>query len=116
MPTRTLSPKHVRQEGDVARSGINKRELDKWANSVAKETKKSLERAQRRNPARMSAQLDATVSAHSGGEVTESSGYLDRLLLLLDTRTGRGASLEHIEQEFQEDLAPSLFSWNSEAW
>ncbi|WP_328499689.1 hypothetical protein OG828_48725 [Streptomyces sp. NBC_00457] len=29
----------------------------------------------------MSAQLDATVSALSGGELTESSGYLDRLLL-----------------------------------
>ncbi|WP_331749060.1 hypothetical protein [Streptomyces chartreusis] len=106
VPTRTLSPRHVRQEGNVARSGINKRELDKWTDSLAKETKKSLERAQRRHPARMSAQLDANVSALSGGELTESSGYLDRLLLLLDTRSGRGASLAQIELEFQEDLAP----------
>lgn len=90
----------------MPRSGINRRELDKWANNVAKETKKSLERAQRRNPSRVSAQLEATVSAVSGSEVTESSGYLARLLLLLDTRTGRGASMEQIEQEFQENLAP----------
>ncbi|RPK32107.1 hypothetical protein EES40_36845 [Streptomyces sp. ADI93-02] len=90
----------------MPRSGINRRELDKWANNVAKETKKSLERAQRRNPSRVSAQLDAPVSAVSGSEVTESSGYLARLLLLLDTRTGRGASMEQIEQEFQENLAP----------
>jgi hypothetical protein len=90
----------------VARSGINKRELDKWTDSLAREAKKSLERSQRRNPARVIAQLDAAVSAVSGGELTESSGYLDRLLLLLDTRSGRGASLKQIEQEFQEDLAP----------
>ncbi|MCC9711706.1 hypothetical protein E4N62_44765 [Streptomyces sp. MNU76] len=104
--TRTLSPKHVRQEGNVARNGINRRELNKFTDNLAKETKKSLERAQRRHPARMSAQLDVNVSAVSGGELTESSGYLARLLLLLDTRSGRGASLAQIEQEFQEDLAP----------
>ncbi|MEU1436398.1 hypothetical protein ABZ438_20255 [Streptomyces sp. NPDC005786] len=90
----------------MARSGINRRELDKWANNVAKETKKSLERARRRNPSRVSAQLDATVSAVSGGEATESSGYLARLLLVLDTRTGGGASMKQLEQEFQENLAP----------
>ncbi|GGQ45627.1 hypothetical protein ACFFKE_11370 [Streptomyces mutabilis] len=80
--------------------------LNKLTDNLAKETKKSLERAQRRHPARMSAQLDVNVSAVSGGELTESSGFLARLLLLLDTRSGRGASLSQIEQEFQEDLAP----------
>ncbi|MEU9211199.1 hypothetical protein AB0D27_25465 [Streptomyces sp. NPDC048415] len=68
----------------MARNGINKRDLDKWARNVVKETNKSLERAQRRNPPRVSAQLDATASAVPGGEVIGSSGYLARLLLWLD--------------------------------
>lgn len=70
----------------MARNGINKRELDKWARSVVKETNKSLERAQRQNPPRLSAQLDATASPLPGGEAIESSGYLARLLLWLDDR------------------------------
>ncbi|MEU3221490.1 hypothetical protein [Streptomyces sp. NPDC006971] len=41
--------RYLRQEGNVARSGINKREIDKWARNLVKETNKSLERAQRRN-------------------------------------------------------------------
>lgn len=68
----------------MARSGINKREIDKWARDLVKETSKSLERAQRRNPPRVSAQIDATASAVPSGEVTESNGYLARLLLWLD--------------------------------
>ncbi|MEE1811810.1 hypothetical protein [Streptomyces sp. BE133] len=90
----------------MARNGINKRELDKWARNLVKETNKSLERAQRRNPPRVSAQLDATASAIPGGEVTESSGYPARLLLWLETRTGGGANIEQIEQEFPESPVP----------
>jgi hypothetical protein len=66
----------------VARSGINKREIDKWAKNLVRETNKSLERAQRRNPPRVSAQIEAT-SGPVPGEVT---GYLARLLLWLDDR------------------------------
>ncbi|GHG83745.1 hypothetical protein [Streptomyces griseocarneus] len=70
----------------MARSGINKREIDKWARNLVKETNKSLERAQRRNPPRVSAQIEATSSVVPGGEMTESNGYLARLLLWLDGR------------------------------
>ncbi|MCX5207631.1 hypothetical protein OG897_40280 [Streptomyces sp. NBC_00237] len=68
----------------MARSGINKREIDKWAKGLVKETKKSLDREQRRNPLRVSAQIDAITGAVPGGGVTESNGYLARLLLWLD--------------------------------
>ncbi|MER6450821.1 hypothetical protein [Streptomyces venezuelae] len=68
----------------MARSGINKREIDKWAKDLVRETNKSLERAQRRNPPRVSAQIEATAGAVPGGDVT--SGYLARLLLWLDGR------------------------------
>ncbi|MFC8230681.1 hypothetical protein [Streptomyces sp. NPDC057287] len=68
----------------MARSGIDKREIDKWARNIVKETNKSLERAQRRNPPRVSAQIGATANGVSGGEVTEGHGYLARLLLWLD--------------------------------
>ncbi|MFJ6699850.1 hypothetical protein ACIQM4_27815 [Streptomyces sp. NPDC091272] len=70
----------------MARSGINKREIDRWAKGVVKETNKSLERAQRRNPPRVSAQIDVTTGAVPGSGVTESNGYLARLLLWLDGR------------------------------
>ncbi|MET8412919.1 hypothetical protein ABZV34_33425 [Streptomyces sp. NPDC005195] len=63
-------------------SGINRREIDKWARNLVKETNKSLERAQRRNPPRVSAQIEATSSAVTG----EVTGYLARLLLWLDER------------------------------
>lgn len=43
----------------MARSGINKREIDEWAKSLVRETNKSLDRAQRRNPPRVSAQSAA---------------------------------------------------------
>lgn len=66
----------------MARSGINKREIDKWARNLVKETNKSLERAQRRNPPRVSAQIEATSGAVPG----EVTGYLARLLLWLDDR------------------------------
>ncbi len=66
----------------MARSGINKREIDKWAKNLVRETNKSLERAQRRNPPRVSAQIEATSSAVPG----EVTGYLARLLLWLDDR------------------------------
>ncbi|OEV06281.1 hypothetical protein [Streptomyces oceani] len=66
----------------MARNGINKREIDKWARNLVKETNKSLERAQRRNPPRVSAQIEATSSAVPG----EVTGYLARLLLWLDDR------------------------------
>ncbi|MEU0403298.1 hypothetical protein ABZ318_24310 [Streptomyces sp. NPDC006197] len=76
----------------MARNGINKRELDKWAKNLVKETNKSLERAQRRNPPRVSAQLNATASAALGGEETESSGNLARLLLWLDEQARQNSS------------------------
>ncbi|MFG2630035.1 hypothetical protein [Streptomyces sp. NPDC048473] len=90
----------------MARNGINKRELDKWARNLVKETNKSLESAQRRNPPRVSAQLDATFSANPSGDVTESGGYPARLLLWLETRTGGGANIEQIEQDFPESPVP----------
>ncbi|MFF8471988.1 hypothetical protein [Streptomyces griseus] len=76
----------------MARSGINKREIDKWARNLVKETNKSLERAQRRNPPRVSAQINATTSAVSGGEETENSGHLPRLLLWLDKQARQNPS------------------------
>jgi hypothetical protein len=51
----------LRQEGNVARSGINKREIDKWAKNFVREA----------------------TSSPVPGEVT---GYLARLLLWLDDR------------------------------
>ncbi|MEU5163842.1 hypothetical protein AB0G74_30100 [Streptomyces sp. NPDC020875] len=69
----------------MARSGINKRDIDKWARNLVKETNKSLEREQRRNPPRISAQIEANTGAVPGGEVT--SGCLARLLMWLDDRT-----------------------------
>lgn len=68
----------------MPRNGINKRELDKWAKNLVKETNKSLERAQRRSTARASAQLNATTNAALGREDIENSGYLPRLLMWLD--------------------------------
>ncbi|SED56322.1 hypothetical protein SAMN05428945_5291 [Streptomyces sp. 2224.1] len=84
--------RYLRQEGNAARNGINKRELDKWARNLVKETNKSLERAQRRNPPRVSAQLNATASAIPAGEMTESSGNLARLLLWLDEQARQNPS------------------------
>ncbi|GAA0466567.1 hypothetical protein [Streptomyces olivaceiscleroticus] len=66
----------------MARSGINKREIDKWARDLVEETNKSLERAQRWNPSRVSAQIVTTSNAVPG----EVTGYLARLLLWLDSR------------------------------
>ncbi|WP_158717554.1 hypothetical protein [Streptomyces sp. NRRL WC-3744] len=88
----------------MARSGINKRGIDKWARDLVKETNKSLERAQRRNPPRVSAQLDATTSAVPGGETPEASGYLARLLLWLDSSAKQNPSAYINVVRFAEEL------------
>lgn len=84
---RTLSFEHLRQEGNVARNGINRRELDKWAKGLVKEANKSLERAARRNPSRVPVQFETTTTGGGAlnGEAIESSAHLARLLLWLDT-------------------------------
>ncbi|WP_329304550.1 hypothetical protein [Streptomyces anulatus] len=87
----------------MARGGINKREMDRWARDFVKESNKSLERAQRRNPPRVSVQLDAASRAPSGGEGIESSGHLARLLLWLESRTGHGADIKQVQQEISDD-------------
>ncbi|MFI1972610.1 hypothetical protein BLA24_07870 [Streptomyces cinnamoneus] len=76
----------------MARDGINKRELNKWARNLVKETNKSVERAQRRNPLCVSAQLNSTASVIPAGEVTESSGNQARLLLWLDEQARQNPS------------------------
>ncbi|MGW6883064.1 hypothetical protein ACWGEU_22670 [Streptomyces goshikiensis] len=86
----------------MARSGINKREIDKWAKDLVRETNKSLERAQRRNPPRVSAQIEATAGAVPGGEAT--SGYLARLLLWLDGRAKQTPSRYINVAAFAEEL------------
>ncbi|WP_158690814.1 hypothetical protein [Streptomyces sp. CNS654] len=87
----------------MARGGINKRELDKWARGIVKESNRSLERAQQRNPPRVPVRLDAASSATSGGEGIESSGHKARLLIWLESRTGHGASIEQAKQEISDD-------------
>ncbi|WP_327207228.1 hypothetical protein OG336_00120 [[Kitasatospora] papulosa] len=70
----------------MARNGINRRELDKWAKGLVKEANKSLERAARRNPSRVPVQFETTTTgggALNGGAI-ESSAHLARLLLWLD--------------------------------
>lgn len=88
----------------MARSGINKREIDKWAKDLLKETNKSLERAQRRNPPRVSAQIEATSSAVPGGEVTEGNSYLPRLLLWLDSHAKQNPAAYIDVTAFAEEL------------
>lgn len=95
----------------MARSGINKREIDKWAKNLVRETSKSLERAQRRNPPRVSAQIEATSSAVPG----EVTGYLARLLLWLDDREkqnpGRYIDVAAFPEELQlEDEDPAILA------
>ncbi|MEU9558316.1 hypothetical protein [Streptomyces fumanus] len=71
----------------MARNGINKRELDKWAKGLVKEANKSLERAARRNRTRVPVQFEATTAGGgelSGGGAIESSAHLARLLMWLD--------------------------------
>ncbi|MGW0551539.1 hypothetical protein [Streptomyces altiplanensis] len=46
----------------MARNGINRRELDKWAKGLVKEANKSLERAARRNPSRVPVQFETTTT------------------------------------------------------
>ncbi|MFE5885979.1 hypothetical protein [Streptomyces hydrogenans] len=84
----------------MARNGINKREIDKWARDLVKETNKSLERAQRRNPPRVSAQIEATSSVVPG----EVTGYLARLLLWLDDREKQNPSRYTDVTAFPEEL------------
>ncbi|MGI5360025.1 hypothetical protein ACQI4E_32670 [Streptomyces sp. CA-252508] len=84
----------------MARNGINKREIDKWARNVVKETNKSLERAQRRNPPRVSAQIEATSSAMPG----EVTGYLARLLLWLEDHEKQNPSGYTDVTAFPEEL------------
>ncbi|WP_148663787.1 hypothetical protein [Streptomyces ambofaciens] len=71
----------------MARNGINRRELDKWAKGLVKEANKSLERAARRNPSRVPVQFATTTTgggALNGGGGIESSAHLAQLLLWLD--------------------------------
>ncbi|WP_217251553.1 hypothetical protein [Streptomyces sp. AC602_WCS936] len=70
----------------MARNGINKRELDKWAKGLVKEANKSLERAARRNPSRVPVQFETTTTvggALDGGAIA-SSPNLAGLLMWLD--------------------------------
>ncbi|QRV39227.1 hypothetical protein I6J42_34745 (plasmid) [Streptomyces californicus] len=104
----------------MARNGINKRELDKWAKNFVKESNKSLERAQRQNPLRVSAQLNATasVSAVPGAEAIEGSGLLARLLLWLDVRAQQNPHYINVSQFLEEaqlpDEDPSVLAFELE--
>ncbi|MGW6882649.1 hypothetical protein ACWGEU_20580 [Streptomyces goshikiensis] len=88
----------------MARNGINKRAIDKFARDLVKETNKSLERAQRRNPPRISAQIEATAGAVPGGDVTESHRYLPRLLLWLDGHARQNPTAYNDVTAFVEEL------------
>ncbi|MEV7020397.1 TauD/TfdA family dioxygenase [Streptomyces sp. NPDC093991] len=101
----------------MARSGINKREIDKWAKNLVRETNKSLERAQRRNPPRVSTQIEAT-SGPVPGEVT---GYLARLLLWLDDREkqnpGGYINVTAFPEELRlEDEDPAILALQLDQW
>ncbi|MFD8440566.1 hypothetical protein ACFV2I_36635 [Streptomyces microflavus] len=102
----------------MARNGINKREMDKWAKNFVKESNKSLERAQRQNPLRVSAQLNATTSAVPGGEAIEGSGLLFRLLLWLDVRAQQNPHYINVGQFLEEaqlpDEDPSVLAFELE--
>ncbi|WP_406486619.1 hypothetical protein [Streptomyces sp. NBC_01563] len=92
----------------MARSGSNRREMDKWAKGLVSDMNKSLERAARRNPSRVPVQAEASTAggALARYEPIESSAYLAQLMLWLDTRTSGGASINHLEQEFPEGPVP----------
>ncbi|MER5886936.1 hypothetical protein ABT160_24195 [Streptomyces sp. NPDC001941] len=76
----------------MAHDGINRREIDKWARDLVNEHKKSLERAQRRNPLRLSAPINTMSTVVPGGDETAISGHLARLLLWLDEQARQNPS------------------------
>ncbi|MFI8793900.1 RNA-binding domain-containing protein [Streptomyces sp. NPDC055105] len=101
----------------MARNGINRRELDKWAKGIVKEANKSLERAVRRNPSSVPVQFDTTTTG--GGTLNdgpiESSAHLARLLLWLDAyaqqHPGHYVDVTRFveEQELAEDASVLAF-------
>lgn len=64
-------------------SGINRRELDKWAKGLVKEANKSLERAARRNPSRLPVQFETSAA---GGGALNGGEAIERLAFQLEQR------------------------------
>lgn len=101
----------------MARSGINQRNLDKWAEGLVKGMNKSLQRAARQNPSRVPVQFEASTASGSTlpREGIESSAYLARLLMWLDAhaqqRPARYVDVTRFVEEFQlEDEDPTVLA------
>jgi len=105
----------------VARSGINSRDFDKFANAYVRGLKKSLEQAARRNPPRVQIQAEGITPGgmvHSSGTI-ESSAYLAQLLMWLDAHHQQSPAeyvdvTQFVEEHALEDEDPTVLALQME--
>ncbi|MFQ6147059.1 hypothetical protein ACLMNJ_29020 [Streptomyces seoulensis] len=74
----------------MARDGINRRELDKWARNLNKEMNRSLQKAARQDPARLPVHVSTSTSGSGNMDSGTMSPQLTLFLLWLDAHSQQG--------------------------